>query len=314
MIMDSSNTMDPKPSSGNAVKKSKSRAKRPRAKKPKKSKKSQPVEEPRGVDKGIGTTCPTLLTEFTLFPKLPIEIRRQIWRSTFESRKVSLQGGYVKVAPPDQPLPVNYPLEQPPNDFFVYGPPFPAPICQIPAAFVNRESRKETLIHYVRLYQDLHSPENDGTNLRYPGTIYFNPKIDTPLIYANKTQYAYNKMSLSCQRLLPSYNSKAVEIMKSVRRVDISFMGFTTSDRWSYDMDSCRDTLLRFENLEMIGIKDAILNFNINFFLGPNNTFNLNPNPNPGSAFNVQSFVHQYFSRSCNYPNVNGNPVQVGYY
>ncbi|KAK6600755.1 hypothetical protein H4I95_07737 [Botrytis cinerea] len=284
--MDSSSTMDPKPSSGNAVKKSKSRAKRPRAKKPKKSKKSQPVEEPRGVDKGIGTTCPTLLTEFTLFPKLPIEIRRQIWRSTFESRKVSLQGGYVKVAPPDQPLPVNYPLEQPPNDFFVYGPPFPAPICQIPAAFVNRESRKETLIHYVRLYQDLHSPENDGTNLRYPGTIYFNPKIDTPLIYANKTQYA----------------------------VDISFMGFTTSDRWSYDMDSCRDTLLRFENLEMIGIKDAILNFNINFFLGPNNTFNLNPNPNPGSAFNVQSFVHQYFSRSCNYPNVNGNPVQVGYY
>ncbi|EMR88944.1 hypothetical protein BcDW1_2430 [Botrytis cinerea BcDW1] len=199
MIMDSSSTMDPKPSSGNAVKKSKSRAKRPRAKKPKKSKKSQPVEEPRGVDKGIGTTCPTLLTEFTLFPKLPIEIRRQIWRSTFESRKVSLQGGYVKVAPPDQPLPVNYPLEQPPNDFFVYGPPFPAPICQIPAAFVNRESRKETLIHYVRLYQDLHSPENDGTNLRYPGTIYFNPKIDTPLIYANKTQYAYNKMSLSCQ-------------------------------------------------------------------------------------------------------------------
>ncbi|TGO49288.1 hypothetical protein BCON_0214g00030 [Botryotinia convoluta] len=306
--MDISNTMDSKQSSGSVAKKSqtkKSRTKKPRAKK------SRAVKKPQGVDQGTQTTVPPQLTEFTLFPKLPLEIRIKIWRSSFESRKVSLQGGCLGRAPPNQPLPFNYPFEQPAKDFFVYGPPFPAPIRQLPVAFVNRESRTETLLHYVRLHQDLHSPDKDGTNLKYPATIYFNPNLDIPLIYANKTQYAFNKMSVSCKRLFPSYDPRAVEILKSVRTIDIWFMGFSESDRWSYDMDSCRDALLMFENLKTIRIKDAIIHFNLDFILGPNLSFNFNPNP--GSAFSVRSFVCQYFDRSENHPSVNGNPITLEY-
>ncbi|TGO25083.1 hypothetical protein BPAE_0088g00350 [Botrytis paeoniae] len=305
--MNHSNTMNSKQSSGSVAKKSQS--KKPRTKKPRA--KSQAVKKAQGVDQGTQTTVPPQLTEFTLFPKLPLEIRRQIWRSSFESRNVSLQGGSVSRAPPNQPLPFNYPFEQPAKDFWVYGPPFPGPIHQLPVAFVNRESRAETLLHYVRLHQDLHSPAKDGTNLEYPATIYFNPSLDIPMIFANKTQYAFNKMSLSCQRLLPSYDPRAVELLKSVRTIDIWFMGFMESDRWSYDMDSCRDTLLMFENLETIRIKDAIIYFNLDLLSRPNLSFNFNLNPHPGSAFIVRSFVRQYFDRSENHPSVNGNPITL---
>ncbi|TGO32228.1 hypothetical protein BHYA_0338g00100 [Botrytis hyacinthi] len=308
--MDPSNNMNSKPSSGSVTKKSQS--KKSRTKKSQ-ARKAQAVKKPCGVDKGTQTTVPLELTDFSLFPQLPLEIRRQIWRSTFESRKVCLQSGSVCMAPPNQPRPPNYPFERPAKDYFIYGPPFPAAIDHLPVAFVNRESRAETLSHYVRLFQDLHSPEKDGTNLKYPATIYFNPTLDVPKIFANKTQYAFNKMNLACQRLFPSYDPRAVEILKSVRTVEFWFMGFCTSDRWSFDMDACRDTFLMFENLEMIRITDSIIHFDLALLRDRNLDHNFNPNPPLGVAFRVDSFVRQYFSRPTNDPSVNGNPITLAY-
>ncbi|TGO15547.1 hypothetical protein BTUL_0039g00640 [Botrytis tulipae] len=296
-----SDQRNPQSSSSSGAKQSRKRAR---------GKKSQ-AKKPRGVDKGTQTIVPPVLTEFTLFPNLPLEIRRQIWRSTFESRKVGLQSGAVGMTPPNQPRPPNYPFELPAKDHFLYGPPFPAPINHLPVAFVNRESRVETLSHYVRLFQDLHSSEKDGTDLKYPATIYFNPTLDVPKIFANKTQYAFNKMNLACQRLFPSYDSRAVEMLKSVRTVELVFMGFCTSDRWSFDMDACRDTFLMFENLEMIRVTDAIIHFDLNLLRGRNLDDNFNPNSPLGVAFRVDSLVRQYFGRPENYPSVNGNSITL---
>ncbi|KAF5869291.1 uncharacterized protein Bfra_011099 [Botrytis fragariae] len=291
--MDHSNNMTPKPSSGSGAKNSppkKTQRKEPRTKEPRAKKsqavkpqavKPQAVKKPQGVDQGTQTTGPPELTEFTLFPKLPLEVQRNIWRSSFESRKVELRCGYVRPTPLNQPLPFNYPFEQLGRDQLVCKQLKIPPISKVPVAFVNRESRAETLRHYVRLYQDLHSPEH-GTNLRYPCTIYFNPKIDTPIFYGNKPQYAFDKISLSLERLFPSYDPLAVKVMRSIRNVEIEFAGSFISNQDSYDLDGCRDALAMFENLETVLM--------------------LSTNTHPDPSFDIQAFLTQYFRRDENYP------------
>ncbi|TGO67747.1 hypothetical protein BOTNAR_0036g00230 [Botryotinia narcissicola] len=287
--MDHSATMTPKPSSGSVAKKSqskKSRAKKSRAKK------AQAVKKSHGVDQGSQTIVSP--TEFTLFPNLPLEVRRQIWRSSFETgRKVELRDGYIRTTPRGEYLPYDAPYEQRSRDRLVCMQHKISPISHVPVAFVNRESRTETLRHYMRLYQDLHAPEH-GPNLRYPCTIYFNPKIDIPLFFANKPQHMFDRINLSLERLFPSYDTLAAEAMKSIRHVEIEFAGLYESNRDSYDLDSCRDALSMFENLESVLIMST----------------NLRPNP----SFDIKGFLAQYFSRDENDLNLNrATPVRLSY-
>ncbi|TEY30454.1 hypothetical protein BOTCAL_0871g00010 [Botryotinia calthae] len=256
------------------------RAKKSRSKKPRVEKSR--AQKPQYSDKGTQTTLPPPFTGFHLFPELPIQIRRKIWRSSFERRKVELRCGLVQPTPPDHPLPGNNPFGQQARDYLICRQYRIPPIQKVPVAFVNKESRAETLRHYVRLYQDLHFPEN-GNNLRYPCTIYFNPKLDTPLIYANKPQYAFDKISLSLERLFPSYDSLAVEAMREIRKVDIIFMGSIISNHESYDLDGCRDALSMFDNLEEV--------------------FMMSTNIYP--KFDIQALLTQYFSLIGNSPSFN---------
>ncbi|KAF7946578.1 hypothetical protein EAE96_009573 [Botrytis aclada] len=309
--MDHSNNMNPQPSSSDGVKKSKnkkSRAKKFRSKKsravegpqgvtaPQDVKEAQAVKEPQamkgpqGVDKGTQTNLPPLLTEFPLFPELPLEIRNQIWRSSFEGRKVELRAGRIRPTPHNQPLHPNYPFEQYGPDQLICKQLKIPPTSIIPVAFVNRESRAETLRHYVRLYQDVHYPEH-GPNLRYPCTIYFNPQIDLPLFYANKPQYMFDKITLSLERLFPSHDALAVEAMKSIRKLEMVFEGSFASHQHSYDMDGCRDALAMFENLESVLMIST----------------NLRPNP----RFDMRAFLSRYFARPENRPRFNRAPGRL---
>lgn len=264
------------PSSSSGAKKARKRA---RGKKSQ-AKKAQAVKKSRGVDKGTQTIVPPKLTKFTLFPMLPLEVRRQIWRSSFElDRKVELRWGYIRTTPRGEYLPYDEPDEQRSRDRLVCKQLKFPPVKRVPVAFVNRESRAETLRHYVRLYQDVHAPEH-GPNLRYPCTIYFNPRIDIPVFFANKPQHKFDRINLSLERLFPSYDTLAAEAMKSIRHVEVEFAGSYESNRDSYDLDSCRDALSMFENLESVSILST----------------NMHPNP----SFDIRGFLTQYFSREEN--------------
>ncbi|KAF7882779.1 uncharacterized protein EAF02_006142 [Botrytis sinoallii] len=292
----------PKRSSGSKAKKSKKsqstkvQTERPLAKTSQAplAKTSQAVKKPWGVDKGTQTTGPPKLTEFTPFPRLPLEVQRQIWRSSFEPTKVELRCGVVRTIPRGQYVPYDYPYEQRSRDRLICMQHKTPPTSRIPIAFVNRESRAETLRHYVRLYQDLHTPEH-GPNLVYPCTLYFNPEIDTPIFSANKTQYTFDKIHLSLERLFPAHDPVAVETMKSIRKIEIEFAGSYESNRDSYDLDSCRDALAMFENLEIVQI--------------------LSTNARPNPSFDAHSFISQYYSREGNGPSWNRKtPVLVRFW
>lgn len=102
---------------------------------------------------------------FTLFPKLPIEIRLMIWRSTFP-RNGSFDLHDLASRP--------FPQERHPSGF---EPLFSAP----PTLYANRESRQETLKHYF-IFHDEASGSSD--NLREP--VYFNTKLDQVYVLACK--------------------------------------------------------------------------------------------------------------------------------
>jgi hypothetical protein len=96
------------------------------------------------ISGGFNTTSDALT--FTIFPKLPQEMRLKIWRSTFEPRKITIRvesDGWIS-----------------PSAFFKY------PM----ALYVCSESRQEALKWYRLLF---------GSS-RYPQ--YFNPLIDIPHI------------------------------------------------------------------------------------------------------------------------------------
>ncbi|KAF7860289.1 hypothetical protein EAF04_008417 [Stromatinia cepivora] len=188
-------------------------------------------------------------TEFTLFPKLPIEVRLKIWRASFVPRYVKIQDGVVEEAPINHIYPVGYPMDRFVSKCTV------KPIDSLPIAFVSQESREETLKHYIRLYQDLHTPHHDGTDLRLPNTIYFNSKLDIPIIFVSSNSIhmdSADRQHLYFPRLFPAYNSLATESMNNVRCIEICYLTSTYSDFYSFRSYSCAKALMKFKNLEHI--------------------------------------------------------------
>jgi hypothetical protein len=103
----------------------------------------------------------------TCFSDLPSEIRCQIWRASFPRRRVNIREG-TNIRLGDT---VGFSSKR------VRTLTAPHPV----AAFVNQESRAETLRFYCRLYQqfDSHEDEKDERDLSIPNTIYINPRLDT---------------------------------------------------------------------------------------------------------------------------------------
>ncbi|KAJ8067620.1 hypothetical protein OCU04_003230 [Sclerotinia nivalis] len=186
-------------------------------------------------------------TEFILFPKLPAEVRLKIWRASFVPRYVKIQDGVVEEAPLNNIYPVGYPMERFVSKCTI------KPIVALPIAFVNQESREETLKHYIRLYQDLHTPHHDGTDLKLPNTIYFNSKLDTPIIFVSSIHLDFaDRQHLYLPRLFPAYNSRAIESMNNVRYVEICYLASSYSKFYSFRSYHCAKALMRFKNLEHI--------------------------------------------------------------
>lgn len=101
------------------------------------------------------------LRSFTLFPKLPIELRLKIWRSTFpRNRSIDLHKWAMART----------------YKFLEEGEGLPAPVT----LYVNSESRQETLKHYFILREKIGCSRPD----------FFNPTLDRVYIQAWKL-YVY---------------------------------------------------------------------------------------------------------------------------
>ncbi|KAM3074800.1 hypothetical protein ACMFMG_008214 [Clarireedia jacksonii] len=118
---------------------------------------------------GGPTLQPLSGATFDRFGVLPGELRCKIWRCSFHGRQVNIREGVAR-----------YSRELLSTSFISRR--WPASGEQLPVtAFVNQESRAETLRHYCRLYQNF--AENtywrQNHDLAIPRTIYFNPDLDT---------------------------------------------------------------------------------------------------------------------------------------
>jgi hypothetical protein len=111
------------------------------------------------------------LVEFTLFPKLPMELRLKIWRWSFP------RGRVVNLARQPQFL---HPKDELRNQNAMSQYPLPVSL------HVNCESRTVTLEHYYVLFAEDMEPLNDGDQIRPP--LCFNPNLDEGFIslYAAK--------------------------------------------------------------------------------------------------------------------------------
>jgi len=100
---------------------------------------------------------------FTLFPKLPLELRRQIWRATFEPRHVDLS------------------IHECNHSNRLIHESFEPVLPYIPIALsVNRESRTEALQYYCYIFDNYANTSLEPIELHPP--VSFNPRIDSAYI------------------------------------------------------------------------------------------------------------------------------------
>ncbi|KAI9643157.1 hypothetical protein NHQ30_008893 [Ciborinia camelliae] len=188
------------------------------------------------------------------FRKLPLEIRLKIWRKSFEQRKVNLREEVmVRSSTTKNPITFNN------RDVRIYRY-LPCPVGQaaggnknLPTtALINRESRNETLRHYIRLHQNLWRPFTAGPSL--PNTIYLNPDIDTVYLVS----YFYPKVWFSnpleyLDTLFPPYDPVAMSYMDKIRCLEIYVVKheIRIADLLYRETETFM-ALLRFANLEQI--------------------------------------------------------------
>ena len=121
------------------------------------------------------------LLEFTLFPKLPIEIRLKIWRTTFPRGKMvhlgdecilrSMGCGRLTIGTSQQPPTPFYPLR------VEIETPLPVTLR------IDSESRHETLRHYIIVHRTgLGLPPSAPARMRKARPFCYNPKLDTAWI------------------------------------------------------------------------------------------------------------------------------------
>ncbi|KAF8848124.1 hypothetical protein BDZ45DRAFT_811044 [Acephala macrosclerotiorum] len=139
-------------------------------------------------DPGVVLYC-RALTEFSLFPELPVELRLRIWVLSIKARKVT----------------VNADLNHNNTIFNTHGPitlssRHPSPAC----LRICQESRQFTLIYYIKLLEGNQSYNRCSAHCRSTrrrGVTYFNPQMDTLNLPTLNCMTARPRLSLNSQRL-----------------------------------------------------------------------------------------------------------------
>ncbi|KAF7946577.1 hypothetical protein EAE96_009572 [Botrytis aclada] len=187
---------------------------------------------PSIAESGLNQRTPTELTStsavppttFLRFSDLAMELRIKIWRYSFPSPQHLILSQYSFTRPLSSPF-----QNIPPTSFRADD--------NLPTAFVNRESRTETLKHYHALYQALYryqsrtpssdtqaeeSKSNDdfpsgATDLLLPHVMYFNPKVDSlAFVYP---EFVTGPSEIHA--MFPLYNQEAARCLESIHEVKV---------------------------------------------------------------------------------------------
>ena len=192
------------------------------------------------------------LDEFTNFPKLPIEIRLKIWRSSFHSRRVRIDIHYT-IVPPDNDSSESNSHEEDDYDNSTQlqecreEGDFPITL------FVNKESRTEALKHYCLLLQT----KEDLDTIFLRGPIWLNPEMDTvcvPLTTMVNGWYGFFKWLSYVDSCIPGG-------LKAVCELEMSEACWDGGIRSSFEegYDRIEKSLLRFSGLKRLRVTSACL-------------------------------------------------------
>ena len=188
------------------------------------------------------------LATFTLFPKLPIELRLKIWRASFpRGREVNFAAVRPNASREDEVTSME-------DDS-----PLPATLS------VNRESRHETLKHYLVVLRDEY---NGDSSAKKQKPFVYNPKLDIAWLAPFTVQEHYPAKWLD---YLQSKAPKAFSdtMVLEIRFWDWNFLlaGYTRNPRLILDIIDDQSTLsgnrnmkpfLRFENLESVKMLQTV--------------------------------------------------------
>jgi hypothetical protein len=134
--------------------------------------------------------------DFHPFPKLPIELRLQIWRETFPKARNVYLGVQCCNRRPCADLPV--------------------------MLMVSRESREETLRHYIIFSQlevnNLDSKDRNHPHHRNPSFICLNPSMDN--IYM-EFFHLFDKIKPSCNKLISTIRAKFPRQFSRIHKLHI---------------------------------------------------------------------------------------------
>ncbi|PQE24013.1 cyclin-like f-box protein [Rutstroemia sp. NJR-2017a WRK4] len=175
---------------------------------------------------------------FDQFGLLPGELRCKIWRYSFPRRQVNIREGIARSS-----------RETYTTTFISRR--WPISGEQLPvAAFVNQESRAETLRHYCRLYQyfDENSYWRQNHDLAIPRTIYFNPKLDT-LFFTRAALGGNNEQLIDyVDKLFAAHGQCRLKCKSQVRKIE--FYSSMQEMVWFNILIAAK--LFTFPNLERI--------------------------------------------------------------
>jgi hypothetical protein len=192
------------------------------------------------------------LDEFTLFPNLPIEIRLEIWRSSFHSRRVRIDIHYT-IVPSDNDSSDSDSDEEDDSDSSTQlqerreeG---DLPI----ALLVNKESRTEALKHYCLLLQT----KEDLDTILLRGPIWLNPEIDTvcvPLATMANGWYEFFKWLSYVDSFIPGG-------LQAVRELEMSeaYWDGDVGSSFEESYGRVEKSLLRFSGLQRLRVTSASL-------------------------------------------------------
>jgi hypothetical protein len=169
---------------------------------------------------------------FHPFPKLPTELRLQIWREAFPKARNVYLGVQCCTRRPGADLPVTL--------------------------MVSRESREETLRHYIifsqREVDNLDSEDRNHFHLRNPSFICLNPSVDN--IYM-EFYHLFDKINPSCKNLISTIRAQFPRQFGRIHKLHVYNCAW--DERFIRD-DCCdstetwRSCLELFRNLEEVRI------------------------------------------------------------
>jgi hypothetical protein len=175
-----------------------------------------------------------MLSEFTLFPQLPKELRFEIWKlATKEPRIVEICQFSSHREPNPTPIEGHIPEEEDDEEENEYlgrknTNPFYSPAALPAILHVNQESRTIALEHYRLSF----------ANARNPATIYWNPAVDT--LYFPIWCWSYNITSFE--------RATTKEVKDSIQRLAID--NLVWYEDWNEGTINCQIQINEYGNLE----------------------------------------------------------------